>query len=176
MPKLLHTTMPDVYYKDFVSAENAAYQELIDLGICENELTGDRIADHIRTTMTLLSDEWWSRIRYSCPPYEKPCYWLIVADLGLWDGRRSACRVFRNLQDALFACVEKMDDYTIAEDRYGVAVIHGYHHDGCNVYRLYRLSEQGVNRYRRGVYSVNVFAENSRYRKPARLSKLLYES
>lgn len=176
MTNILHTTLPEVHYKDFVSAENAASRELIELGISEDDLTDERIAKHIQDTMTSLSDEWWTNIRYSCPPHTDVFYWLVVADLGLWYGRRSGCRVFCNLQDALFACVGKLDDYTVSEDYRGNVTINGWHHDGHNIYRLYRLSEQGVRRYRRGVYSLNALAENSRYRKPARLAELIYRS
>lgn len=174
MNKMLFTTLPDVYFGSFIDAENSACEQLRDMGYGDHELTDDTIHQYIYAKMENLSEEWWDSVRRAKDPY----YWLVVADLGLWYGHRACGNVFQSLLGALYACVDGMEDVTVAEDHYGNVMIHGYHHDGCNVYQLYRLSERGADWYlhRSGSCSAGSFAEylnKPHYRRAARLSRLV---
>lgn len=63
---------------------------------------------------------------------------LVIADLGLWFGKRHAWRFCSNLRDAIMACVDGMDEWKVIEDNRGKVMLYGYHHDGTNVYEIRR--------------------------------------
>lgn len=65
---------------------------------------------------------------------------LVIADLGLWFGKRHAWKFCSNLTDAIRACLDGMDEFKIVEDDRGKLTIYGYHHDGTNVYELRRVT------------------------------------
>lgn len=68
---------------------------------------------------------------------------LLIADLGLWDGRHTGYREIQsgNLRDCL--CSE-LDGVTWFVDREGEFRMEGYHHDGRNHY-LYRKFRPGIS-------------------------------
>lgn len=72
---------------------------------------------------------------------------LCIADLGLWDGRRSAYREIEsgNIRD----CLHFYHDYaTFFVDQRGDLRCDDIHHDGTNHY-LYRVFRDGVSETRR---------------------------
>lgn len=176
MFRTLLTTMEDVYFGGFYNAETAAKEDLLDCGYDDAEITEDLIRRHIYSIIEDESENFWSAIRRAEDPY----YWLVIADIGTWQGRRDGGKVFNGLTEALMACVDDVDDYTIAEDHRGNVVIHAYHHDGTNHFQLYRLSERGadwyVNKGDRNGYSWQEICErldHPSYRRNARLGTLL---
>ena len=55
----------------------------------------------------------------------------VIGTLGLWDGTKKIYpKEFDNLQKAVFACLEDMNE--IYEDQYGNLHIKAHHHDGTN--------------------------------------------
>jgi hypothetical protein len=66
---------------------------------------------------------------------------LVIADLGLWNGRHSGYKeIGTNLRDCLYT---NDDDMRIYIDNLGDLRADGYHHDGTNHY-LYRVYKPGV--------------------------------
>lgn len=67
---------------------------------------------------------------------------LIIADLGLWDGRRSGYKIInsRNIQDILSSNCDCVEWYS---DGYNIRFA-GHHHDGTNHY-LYRIIREDRN-------------------------------
>ena len=63
---------------------------------------------------------------------------LVIADLGLWFGKRHAWKFCSNLYDAIMACLNGMDEWKLVEDERGKVMLYGYHHDGTNVYEIRR--------------------------------------
>lgn len=68
---------------------------------------------------------------------------LLIADLGLWDGRHTGYREIPsgNLRDCLYS---ELDGVTWYVDRQGDFRMEGYHHDGHNHY-LYRKFRPGIS-------------------------------
>ena len=67
---------------------------------------------------------------------------LVVADLGLWDGRHAGGRIIGSLLSVLRECANDCDDvkYEIKNDD---LVITGHHHDGTNIYTVKYITEKG---------------------------------
>ena len=80
----------------------------------------------------------------------------IIADLGLWNGRRSGYAEIksRNIRDCLYS---EMDDSTWYVDRLGDLRCDAVHHDGTNhyLYRAYKenASEAQIDRLKEKLYS-----------------------
>lgn len=69
---------------------------------------------------------------------------LVVADLGLWDGRHAGGRIIGSLSSVLSACAKDCDDikYEIKDND---LVIKGYHHDGINIYTVKYITPKGYS-------------------------------
>ena len=70
---------------------------------------------------------------------------LVIADLGLWFGKRHAWKFCSNLYDAIMACLDGMDEWKLVEDSRGKVTLYGYHHDGTNVYEIRRCNAECGN-------------------------------
>ena len=69
---------------------------------------------------------------------------VVVADLGLWYGRRNAVKHFSTLLDAIYACIGNCDYITINNDNGTIEII-GVHHDGRNYFTIHKLNEKGYD-------------------------------
>lgn len=87
------------------------------------------------------SDDFWCHVR--CASQSLPGKFLVVADLGLWDGRHAGGKIFDSLEQALKTCADRMDNFDVYEDRYGNLLAAGHHHDGSNYFRIYKLTAKG---------------------------------
>lgn len=69
---------------------------------------------------------------------------IIIADLGLWFGRRYGYKELNsnNIKDCLYS--EDCDFVTWYVDRYKNLCCTGYHHDGTNFY-TYRMWKEGLS-------------------------------
>lgn len=176
MQHLLHTTMADVYFggwhPDIV--ENIR-QQMLDSGYDNAaELSEDEVWDWANEEVRFEAESWWASICRA----EDPCYWLVIADLGLWNGHHKGGKIFPSLIKALSDCCDNMDDVTIYEDHHGSVTVCGYHHDGRNKYSLYRLSDLGADYYERNKWRLSMqtlceFCDRPAYRRAAKLRKLL---
>ena len=176
MQHLLYTTDPDVFFSGFSpDYKDNARQQMLDCGY-ENaaELSEDAVWEWANEEIRFESDSWWQSIRQ----VEDSCYWLVIADLGLWNGHHKGGNIFPSLLKALSDCCDHMDDVTIYEDHHGSVTICGYHHDGRNKYSLYRLSDLGAdwywrNKWRLSTQTLCEFLDRPAYRRAAKLRKLL---
>ena len=71
---------------------------------------------------------------------------VVVADLGLWYGRRDAVKHFPTLEKAIYACVRDCDYITITLVD-GVIKIRASHHDGTNYFEIHKLNAKGYDAY-----------------------------
>lgn len=85
---------------------------------------------------------------------------IITGTLGLWNGTREIYPVLMESSDyeqgangkwmfkqkalskAIKKCINGMDDFKV-EYAEGEIVVHGYHHDGTNVFTIHKLSKKG---------------------------------
>lgn len=86
------------------------------------------------------AEDFWDNVK----AVEEEGY-AVIADLGLWYGRRKAWAVTQTLHDALWKCAEYMDDLKVEETARGKLLVTGYHHDGTNHYEVYRLKKYSEN-------------------------------
>lgn len=70
--------------------------------------------------------------------------WLVLADVGTWQGRKEGGRVFTSLPGAIRCMMEGLEDFSLFENEKGHVTGRGHHHDGTNHFELYRLSDAGV--------------------------------
>lgn len=68
---------------------------------------------------------------------------ICIANLGLWQGRRSGYLELGQKLNEVFRAFQG-DDYALYADRYNIRGV-DYHHDGTNYY-LFREWREGVNR------------------------------
>lgn len=70
----------------------------------------------------------------------------VVADLGLWYGRRKAFKTFNNLHDAVTFCFE--DSNTLYfKSKKSTLTLCAAHHDGTNIFKFYKV----INNKRRAI-------------------------
>ena len=70
-----------------------------------------------------------------------PC--VIDATINKWNGSVNVYKKFDNLVDAIHACINGIDFCKI---RYvnGVIELQCIHHDGCNLFNIYKLNKKGL--------------------------------
>lgn len=66
---------------------------------------------------------------------------LIIADLGLWNGRREGGKYGR-LSSLMGKMIEDYN-YIYFDEEKGVFVLKAIHHDGTNYFTIYKLTEEG---------------------------------
>ena len=69
---------------------------------------------------------------------------VVVADLGLWNGRRDVVKHFATLEKAIYACVNDCDYITITLVD-GVIKVRASHHDGTNYFEIHKLNAKGYD-------------------------------
>ena len=116
--------------------ENSTYES-------EEEITFNDIIDEFN----LVNDEDYECFKESILKHDKikrplDGAFLVVADLGLWDGRHAGGRIIGSLLSVLRECANGCDDikYEIKDDD---LVITGNHHDGTNIYTVKYITPKG---------------------------------
>lgn len=96
---------------------------------------------------------------------------IISGELGLWNGRPRIDNVLcDNIENALSKCLNKMDDFVVSYDNWGVYV-RAMHHDGTNSFTLSPIkkgtyiSEEVLDRfipskYKRLIHRINTIWHN----------------
>ena len=102
-------------------------------------------------------DDFLTNLRYA-KINEEPV--LITGSLGLWNGRKEIYPMliesseyeqrkdgswkYKNpaIMKAIQKCMNGMDDVKV-EYANGEIVVHGYHHDGTNIFTIHKLSKKG---------------------------------
>jgi hypothetical protein len=81
---------------------------------------------------------------------------IITGSLGLWNGRKEIYPLVvestekPSLYNAVMKCINGMDDFKV-ELSEGEIVVHGYHHDGTNIFTISKLSKKGIDPVLRAV-------------------------
>lgn len=78
-------------------------------------------------------------------------YFLIEADLGLWDGRRKARKIANSFDNAINSCLSSLEHYSVTYEK-GEVLVEGSHHDGSNSFTIKPLSKRGMEYYDRHEY------------------------
>jgi hypothetical protein len=74
---------------------------------------------------------------------------IITGSLGLWNGRKEIYPMVvestdkPSLYNAVQKCINGMDDFKV-ELSEGEIVVHGYHHDGTNIFSIIKLTPRGI--------------------------------
>lgn len=95
-----------------------------------------------------VADDWQlvvSEINYFEKKHGTP-YYVIQADLGLWDGRHAGGKVVCGLANALEMT---MEDYTKIYIEGGLLKVRAAHHDGTNHFKIRELTDCGADYYER---------------------------
>lgn len=84
---------------------------------------------------------------------------LIIADLGLWNGRKTGYKEIKsgNIKDCLYSDTDYTEWYV---DQYGDLRADAYHHDGINHY-LYRTYKESVSDTQKENLKYKIFTERA---------------
>lgn len=63
---------------------------------------------------------------------------IVIADLGLWYGRRKASKKFDSLFHAFYACIED-NNHVYFKNKNATLQLSATHHDGCNNFKFYKI-------------------------------------
>ena len=138
---IIHTNEIDVSFGSYDAAEEAAREALLEDHEAD-EITDDMIWRWLYDIMEINGSEFWHDVeRVSDGP------WLVIADIGTWQGRSPGGRIFDTLQAAISTICSNMEYVTITETDRGSVHVTCIHHDGRNHFDVYRLSERGKTWY-----------------------------
>lgn len=79
---------------------------------------------------------------------------IITGSLGLWNGRKEIYPMLvessenPSLYNAVMKCINGMDEFKV-ELSEGEIVVHGYHHDGTNIFTISKVSKKGIDQVRK---------------------------
>ena len=69
---------------------------------------------------------------------------VIIGKLGLWNGPHKVIPTkCKSIIEAIYKCIEDMDEVEIYEDQYGNLKIDAYHHDGTNHFTIKKVTDKG---------------------------------
>ena len=139
---LIYSNEIDRVWGSYDEAERWAREALLDEH-AEEEITDDMIWTWLYSELELEAEDFWAGVRAN-----KDGNWLVIANIGTWQGRRDGGKVFPSLSAALSAVCDNMDYVTIEEDARGGVHARCVHHDGANHFDIYRLSARGEAWYR----------------------------
>lgn len=120
---------------------------------------------------------YWDDLRINIGGYGEYKQYLLIADLGLWNGRFPGGKILKGLFNAIQATVQ--DSIKIYEEGRGVLKIKSSHHDGTNYYTIYELTEKGEQFIENNPYMDNrelheKLLNNRNYRRNVNLIKNIY--
>ena len=110
------------------------------------------------------AEDFFENLRYV--KFDTPV--IITGSLGLWNGTKEIyplvvessdyCQLpsgkwgYRNpsLYNAVMKCINGMDGFKV-ELSEGEIIVHGYHHDGTNIFTISKLSKKGIDPVLRAV-------------------------
>lgn len=134
---IIHSNEIDVSFGSYDAAEKAAREALLEDHEAD-EITDDMIWRWIYDVMEISASDFWYEVELV---QDGP--WLVIADIGTWQGRLPGGRLFDTLRQAVSAICSGMEYVTIEETDRGSVHATYVHHDGRNHYDVYHLSERG---------------------------------
>lgn len=130
----------DVDYKDWFE-EFKDYCEDNDIDHTQYDDNSQAFFDWLWDTLNMEWEDFMCNIKYD-KFNNVDC--VVVADLGLWYGRRDAVKHFSTLEKAIYASIKGCDYITIKlED--GVIKVRASHHDGTNYFEIHKLNAKGYD-------------------------------
>lgn len=128
-----------IFSTDIFQYDEADLKEkLITNGIEEDEITEQMIWDERYEMQEKYEKEFWENIRIADNVVENSGF-LIEGILGRWDRRYSIWDTTRTLREAILKCIDRNDDWEVAETSYGKLIITTHNHDASSRYEIYRL-------------------------------------
>lgn len=98
-----------------------------------------------------LNDSYWDDEKINL---NVPVNGIMIADMGLWIGRRNAFRLFSNLNECLNVHCNGLLTVYVENDELKATEIH---HDGINHYAFYRIKDEFVEYvHESGSYEMNM--------------------
>lgn len=79
-------------------------------------------------------------------------YYIVLADLGLWNGRFDGGKIIRGLWKSISECFEDYNEIYQEGKRLKVKAIH---HDGTNYFQIRELTDRGLEYMRRNEYHLS---------------------
>ena len=134
---IIHSNEIDVSFGSYDAAEKAAREARLEDHEAD-ESTDDMIWRWIYDVMEISASDFWYEVELV---QDGP--WLVIADIGTWQGRLPGGRLFDTLRQAVSAICSGMEYVTIEETDRGSVHATYVHHDGRNHYDVYHLSERG---------------------------------
>ena len=140
--------------------ETFDYADYVDFCV-DNDITpdaenSDDYWNWVSEERNRLVDDFFINVKYA-KYNEEPV--MITGSLGLWNGRKEIYPVlvestdyekvndkwrYKNpaILNAIKKCINGMDDFKV-EYANGEIVVHGYHHDGTNIFTINKLTAKG---------------------------------
>ena len=134
-----HTTIWKSYgmysSKELEEYEKQAKLNLLNNEFTEEEITEEQISQEVYDDIDIsFEDEQYNLSRVLNGRI------LAIADMGLWNGRRSGYKILGNNLNEVLTCEIGCDEKEIYCDQYNV-LAKGYHHDGTNYVEFRELKE-----------------------------------
>lgn len=137
------------------------------------EITDDTVYEWCHETLSM----YWDDLKINIGSYGEDNQYLIIADLGLWNGRQAGGKIIKGLYNSISKTLE---DYNkIYEERRGVLKIRASHHDGTNHYIIYEITKKGEQFIENNPYISDrtlheKLLNNRNYRRNVNLIKNIY--
>lgn len=125
--------------KEFMECREITKEEF------DEDYNDDNVYDWAYDLLSIYFDD----LKVNMGSYGKDDTFLIIADLGLWDGRIPGGKIVKGLWNAI--CSTCSDTINIYEEK-GVLKISSSHHDGTNSFIIYKLSKEGEVYYENNCY------------------------
>lgn len=134
-----HTTIWKSYgmynLKELAEYEEQAKINLLNNEYTEEEITEDRVAQEVCDDIDMQFEDEQSNL------YKKlDGRILCIADMGLWNGRRTGYKILGNNLNEILTAGIGCDEKEVYCDSYNVYA-HGYHHDGSNSVEFREIRE-----------------------------------
>lgn len=102
-----------------------------------------------------VNDDYLGDVRSEIEFYEKknePKQYIVLADLGLWNGRFDGGKILTGLWEAISECFE---DFNEIYEEGGKLKVVAHHHDGTNYFEIKELTERGEEYAERHKWDMN---------------------
>lgn len=75
-------------------------------------------------------------------------HYIVLADLGLWNGRHDGGKVIHGMWNTITQCFE---DYNEIYQEGNLLKVKAIHHDGTNYFKIRELTQRGLDYYHRNI-------------------------
>lgn len=128
--------------------------------IYEETPSEEELERFIEDTNDMFLDDERSNVEFYEKQYGQKTY-IILADLGLWDGRAEGGKIIKGLWNAISKCFE---DYNHIYEYRRRLCVDAIHHDGTNHFQIKELTPKGLD-----------YVENHQYMSDRELHQCLFK-